>query len=286
MDTKQYLITPGGKVDLKEYKTRRDKAVDKDEAIHTYMPENLKAMAELQEKLYAENRYALLIVLQAMDAAGKDGAIKHVMSGLNPQGVQVVAFKQPSSEELDHDYLWRISKALPRRGEIGIFNRSHYEEVIVAKVHNLVARQQIPETLVGKDIWRQRYEQIRNFEKYLEQNGIAVVKFFLHVSKDEQKERLLSRINEPDKNWKFSSGDIEERKYWDEYMAAYEEMLEHTSTDEAPWYCVPADQKWYARYVISEVVKEQLQLLDPRFPTLAPEEAAKLAECRALLESQ
>ncbi|MHC1786884.1 MAG: polyphosphate kinase 2 family protein [Christensenellales bacterium] len=286
MDTKQYLVKPGEKVDLSQRPTGRDKAVDKSEAVTKLMPRNLGEMAALQEKLYANNRYALLIVLQAMDAAGKDGVIKHVMSGLNPQGVQVVSFKQPSSEELDHDYLWRISKALPRRGEIGIFNRSHYEEVIVTKIHNLVAGQQIPKELLDKDIWKQRYRHINDFEDYLESNGIAVVKFYLHLSKDEQRDRLLARIQEPDKNWKFSSADITERQYWDDYMAAYEEMLTHTSTAKAPWYCVPADQKWFARYVISEVVKEQLEELKPEYPVLPEAELAKLEECRQLLTSQ
>lgn len=285
MRTEKYLVKPGEKVNIDSFPTNRDKAVDKQEALDTRMPENLSAMAELQERLYADNRSALLIVLQAMDAAGKDGAIKHVMSGLNPQGTQVVAFKQPSSEELDHDYLWRIARAVPRRGEIGIFNRSHYEEVIVAKVHNLVTRQQLPEKLITEDIWKQRYRQINDFERYLSENGIRVVKFFLHVSKDEQRDRLLERIKTPDKNWKFSSGDVNERKHWDQYMAAYEEMLEHTSTKLAPWYVVPADSKWFARYLISEVVKEQLEAIAPAYPKLAPEEAALLEECRKLLES-
>ena len=285
MNTEQYRVKPGQKVDILSFPTKRSKHVDKQDALDKQMPDNLAAMAELQERLYADNRSALLIVLQAMDAAGKDGAIKHVMSGLNPQGTQVVAFKQPSSEELDHDYLWRIAKAVPRRGEIGIFNRSHYEEVIVAKVHNLVARQQLPEKLVTGDIWQQRYRQICDFERYLAENGIRVVKFFLHVSRDEQRDRLLERIKQPEKNWKFSSGDVNERKYWDQYMAAYEEMLEHTATDAAPWYVVPADSKWFARYLISQVVKEQLEAINPQYPTLATEEAAVLEECRRLLES-
>jgi len=286
MNTKQYLIKEKGKVDLIKRPTQRDEKVDKDEAVEKLMPQNLAAMADLQEKLFAQNRYALLIVLQAMDAAGKDGVIKHVMSGLNPQGVQVVSFKQPTSEELEHDYLWRINKALPRRGEIGIFNRSHYEEVIITKVHNLVVKQQIPSELIVEQIWQERYQQMNNFEEYLEENGIAVVKFYLHISKNEQRDRLLERIRQPEKNWKFSISDVAERKYWDEYMSAYEEMLENTSTRKAPWYCVPADNKWFARYVISEVVKEQLEKLDPQYPQTAEADKAVLEECRQLLEQQ
>lgn len=285
MDTSKYRIKPRQKVSMKELPTKRPKQADKQEATSTLMPENLNAMAALQERLYAENRSALLVVIQAMDAAGKDGAIKHVMSGLNPQGVQVVSFKQPSSEELDHDYLWRIGRALPRRGEIGIFNRSHYEEVIVARVHNLVTRQQIPPELVKKDIWQERYRQINDFEQYLSENGLRIVKLFLHVSRDEQRDRLLERIRDTEKNWKFSSGDVAERKHWDTYMQAYEDVLENTSTERAPWYFIPADSKWFARYLISEIVKEQLQALDPQYPTLSPDEQATLEECRQILES-
>lgn len=281
----QYRIRPKEQVDLSKCPTRRPDKADKQEITQRLMPENIDKMADLQERLYAENRYALLICLQAMDAAGKDGAIKHVMTGLNPQGTQVVAFKQPSSEELDHDYLWRIGRALPRRGEVGIFNRSHYEEVIVAKVHNLVANQQLPKELVDDGIWQQRYRQINDFEQYLYENGIRTVKIYLNLSKDEQRDRLLDRINEPDKNWKFSSGDVRERKYWDEYMKAYEEMMEQTSTRHAPWYAVPADNKWYARYVISEIVKQQLEQINPQYPELAQAERDVLEECRVLLEN-
>ena len=284
MNIERYRIKTKEPVKLENLPTRRDENNDKKKAISKLMPENLHAMAKLQEKLYAENRHALLIVLQAMDAAGKDGAIKHVMTGLNPQGTHVVSFKQPSSEELDHDYLWRISKAVPRRGEIGIFNRSQYEEVIVTRIHNLVANQQIPLEMIGEDIWKQRYRQINDFEQYLTENGIHTVKIYLHLSRDEQRERLLSRINEPDKNWKFSSGDVQERKYWNQYMAAYEELMEATSTEDSPWYCVPADNKWYTRYVISEIVKQQLEAINPRFPILGNEEMNQLDECRRLLE--
>ncbi|NLM86835.1 MAG: polyphosphate kinase 2 family protein [Clostridiales bacterium] len=286
MDTKQYKIDSKRKINLKEFSTKADKSLDKADVKDKLMPKNLERMAQLQEKLYAENQHSLLIVLQAMDAAGKDGAIRHVMTGLNPQGTQVVSFKTPSSQENDHGYLWRINKALPPRGEIGIFNRSHYEDVLIARVHDLVRTSQIPPELVTQDIWDLRYRQIRDFETYLAENGTTVIKIFLHVSKDEQRQRLLDRINEPDKNWKFSAGDIQERKFWDQYMQAYEQMLEHTSQQDAPWFVVPADNKWFARFLISQIVLETLEKIDPRIPELAEEERAKLEECRRLLEDE
>ncbi len=284
METGKYRVTGQDKVKIADFETRGGEGFDKKEVTNKLMGENIQKMAALQERLYAENEHAVLIVLQAMDAAGKDGTIKHVMTGLNPQGTQVVSFKQPSSEENDHDYLWRIGKALPRRGEIGIFNRSHYEDVIVSRVHDLVKNSQIPEELITSDIWDQRYRQIRDFERYLGENGITVVKIFLHVSKEEQRERLLSRINEEEKNWKFSSGDIEERKYWDKYQAAYEQLLNHTATSEAPWYVVPADRKWFARYLVSQIVLDTLEEINPQFPELSAPERAALAECRRILE--
>lgn len=284
MDIKAYAVTGGGSVHIGDFATKAEKKLDKADIRQNRMPENIARMAALQEKLYAENRHSLLIVLQAMDAAGKDGAIRHVMSGLNPQGTQVVSFKAPSSEENDHDYLWRIVKALPRRGEIGIFNRSHYEDVLIARVHDLVRHSQLPPELITDQIWDTRYRQIRDFERYLHENGTLVIKIFLNVSREEQRQRLLDRINKPDKNWKFNAGDIQERKHWDEYMKAYETMLEHTATKEAPWYVVPADNKWFARYLISEIVLDALLRIDPQIPALAPEAQAQLAECRRLLE--
>ena len=284
LDIKGFSVMGEEKVHLKDFPTQGGDDLNKKKAINEKIPDNIRKMAALQEKLYAQNRHGLLIVLQAMDAAGKDGTIKHVMSGLNPQGTQVTSFKAPSSEELDHDYLWRISKALPRRGEIGIFNRSHYEEVIVARVHDLVSASQLPQELVTADIWEDRYRQIRDFERYLGENGIQVVKIFLHVSKEEQRERLLSRIIEEDKNWKFSSGDIEERQHWDKYQAAYEQLLNHTATPQAPWYVVPADRKWFARFLVSQIVLEALERIDPQFPDLSLEERALLAEGRRMLE--
>lgn len=283
MNTKSYKVEPQKKVNLKDFSTTYDGDLTKEEVYETLLPKNLRKMAEYQEKFYAENQRGLLIVLQAMDAAGKDGIIKHVFTALNPQGTQVTSFKQPSSEELDHDYLWRIAKALPARGNIGIFNRSHYEDVLVTRVHNLLPLQQIPQSLVSDDIWEQRFKEISSFEKYLGNNGIKVVKFFLHVSKDEQKERLLERIDREDKNWKFSSSDISEREYWDEYQKAYEDLLENTSTKEAPWYVIPADKKWFGRYLISKIVLEIMEELDPQFPELPKGEKEQLSKWREIL---
>jgi PPK2 family polyphosphate:nucleotide phosphotransferase len=242
-------------------------------------------LAELQERLYAHDRWALLVVLQAMDAAGKDGVIKHVMSGVNPQGCEVHPFKAPNPEELDHDFLWRAARRLPERGRIGIFNRSHYEEVLVVRVHpELLARQKLPAVVAGKDIWKQRYKDIRAFERHLGRNGIAVIKFFLHVSKDEQRRRLLARIDEPAKRWKFSMGDIAERELWDKYMDAYQDMIRATSREEAPWYVVPADHKWFARLVVAAAMVDKLERLDLEFPKVEGQALKELLEVRAALE--
>jgi PPK2 family polyphosphate:nucleotide phosphotransferase len=223
----------------------------------------------------------LLLIFQAMDAAGKDGTIKHVMSGVNPQGCQVFSFKVPSTEELDHDFLWRSAKCLPERGRIGIFNRSYYEEVLVVKVHpELLERQRLPPSLVSKDIWSERYDDIRSFERYLSRNGVLIRKFFLHLSKQEQKQRLLSRLEEPDKNWKFSTADLQERKHWKDYMEAYEEMICHTASEEAPWYVVPADQKWFTRLVVAQVIVDALESLDLSFPKVTPAKRKELAVIR------
>lgn len=253
-------------------------------AVEEEMRENIEAITKLQDKLYAENTRAVLFIIQAMDAAGKDGTIKHVTSGINPQGCQVVCFKAPSAEELDHDYLWRISKAIPARGTIGIFNRSHYEDVLVAKVHNLPSKLPLPDDAKGDDIWANRYRQINDFERYLFENGITPVKIFLHVSKNEQKKRFLSRINEPEKNWKFSAGDLEEREKWDEYQDAFEDMIRETATKYAPWYVVPADEKWFARALVSEILLKTLKDLDPKYPELSGEQKALLEKCKAELE--
>jgi PPK2 family polyphosphate:nucleotide phosphotransferase len=241
-------------------------------------------LAEQQDILYAQDRWALLIIFQAMDAAGKDGTIKHVMSGVNPQGCQVTSFKQPSSEELDHDYLWRHMQHLPERGRIGIFNRSYYEEVLVVRVHqDLLQRQQLPPSLITKRIWRDRYEQIANLERYLTHNGIVILKFFLHVSKAEQKRRFLARLDEPEKNWKFSAADVAERAYWDLYQNAYEHAIRHTATLDAPWYVVPADNKWFTRLVVGATIVETLAGLDLRYPKVDAAKRKELARARAQL---
>jgi PPK2 family polyphosphate:nucleotide phosphotransferase len=247
----------------------------------------VERLAALQEKLYAQDRWAVLAIFQAMDAAGKDGAIEHVMSGVNPQGCQVHSFKAPSHEELDHDFLWRIAKALPERGRIGIFNRSHYEEVLVVRVHpELLGRQQLPKTLLGKDIWKQRFKSIRKFERHLARNGVLILKFFLHVSKEEQRQRFLARLNEPAKRWKFNMDDVAERKLWDKYMHAYEDAIRHTSRDEAPWYVVPADNKPFARLVIAEAIVDAMEGLQLQFPKVEGAALAQLNKVRGALEAE
>src|SRR6266567_7852416 len=239
------------------------------------------ALAELQDKLYAQDKWAVLLIFQAMDAAGKDGAIKHVMSGVNPQGCEVYSFKSPSSEDLDHDYLWRCMKCLPNRGHIGIFNRSYYEEVLVVRVHpEFLAKQKLPSKLVGKKIWTERFEDIRNFEQYLARNGVIVRKFFLHVSKKEQRRRFLERIDDPIKNWKFSSSDTAERDFWDKYMEAYEEMIRETATKHAPWYVVPADNKWFTRVIVGAAVIEALADLDLAYPKVGADKLKELATAK------
>jgi PPK2 family polyphosphate:nucleotide phosphotransferase len=239
------------------------------------------ALAALQDKLYAQDQWAVLLIFQAMDAAGKDGAIKHVMSGVNPQGCQVYSFKSPSAEDLDHDYLWRCIKCLPNRGHIGIFNRSYYEEVLVVRVHpEFLAKQKLPPRLVGKNIWDERFEDIGNFEQYLARNGVVVRKFFLHVSKKEQKRRFLERIGDTAKNWKFSSNDAAERDFWDDYMKAYEQMIQQTTTKDAPWYVVPADNKWFTRVVVAAAVIDALADLDLEYPKVGQEKTKELAAAK------
>jgi PPK2 family polyphosphate:nucleotide phosphotransferase len=246
---------------------------------------SVEALAELQDRLYAQDRWALLLIFQAMDAAGKDGAIKHVMSGVNPQGCQVFSFKAPSAEELDHDYLWRCMKVLPNRGHIGIFNRSYYEETLVVRVHpEFLAKQRLPPQLVTKRIWDERFDDIRHFERYLTRNGVLVRKFFLHVSKKEQKRRFLERIDNPQKNWKFSAADTTEREHWDEYMEAYEDMIRNTAAKDSPWYVVPADNKWFTRLVVAAAVIEALGSLKLKYPEVGPAQLKQLAAAkRALL---
>jgi PPK2 family polyphosphate:nucleotide phosphotransferase len=245
----------------------------------------VEVLAELQDRLYAQDRWAVLLIFQAMDAAGKDGAIKHVMSGINPQGCQVYSFKAPTSEDLDHDYLWRCMKCLPERGRIGIFNRSYYEETLVVRVHReFLEHQKLPPDLITKDIWKERFQDIRSFERYLTRNGVAIRKFFLHVSNKEQQKRFLERINEPEKNWKFSANDAKERGYWNDYMEAYEGMIRNTATKAAPWYVVPADNKWFTRVVVAAAVIEAFDSLDLHYPEVSKEKLKELAAAkRALL---
>ena len=247
----------------------------------------VEALTELQDKLYAQDRWSLLLVFQAMDAAGKDGAIKHVMSGLNPQGVQVSAFKAPSQLELDHDFMWRCAVNLPERGRIGIFNRSYYEEVLVVRVHpEYLERQRLPKKLVSKDIWDERFKSIRKFEQHLARNGVLILKFFLHVSKEEQRQRFLARLEEPAKRWKFEMGDVAERKLWDKYMHAYEEAIRHTSRKEAPWYVVPANNKWFARLVIAEAMVDAMEKLDLTFPKVEGTALKELERVRGALMAE
>jgi len=244
----------------------------------------IEALAELQDMLYAQDSWAVLLIFQAMDAAGKDGTIKHVMSGVNPQGCQVTPFKSPSAKDLDHDYLWRCVKSLPQRGHIGIFNRSYYEETLVVRVHpESLEKQKIPPELVTKDIWKERYKDIRSFERYLTRNGVVIRKFFLHVSKKEQKKRFLERLENPEKNWKFSPNDLKERAFWDDYMQAYEDMIRHTATKDAPWYVVPADNKWFTRLVVAAAVVGTLGSLDLRYPKVGAEKLKEFAAAKRSL---
>lgn len=288
--TEKFKITGEKKVSLNDFDTAYTGLYKKDDS-EEILAGLIKETAELQTKLYADNRYALLIIFQAMDAAGKDGAIAHTMSGLNPQGCQVYSFKQPSAEGLDHDFLWRHYNALPERGRIGIHNRSHYENVLITKVHpELVLNERIPGVEkvedTDDDFWKGRYKSIKDFEKHLTRNGTKIIKFFLHLSKEEQKERFLKRLNNEDKNWKFSSADVEERKYWKDYMNAYEDAINTTSTDEAPWYIIPADKKWFTRIAISNIILETLKEIHPKDPVSTPEEVKKFAEVKAMLESE
>jgi PPK2 family polyphosphate:nucleotide phosphotransferase len=285
--TKPFRVTDGDKFRLKD--------VDPDDTLHyedkhkddakEALQNGVEALAELQDRLYAQDRWAVLLIFQAMDAAGKDGAIKHVMSGVNPQGCQVFSFKAPTSDDLDHDYLWRCMKCLPERGRIGVFNRSYYEETLVVRVHpELLEKQKLPKELVTKDVWKDRYQDIRSFERYLGRNGVLIRKFFLHVSKGEQKKRFLERLDRPDKNWKFSMGDAAERGHWDEYMEAYEETIRETATKAAPWYVVPADNKWFTRVVVAAAVIDALASLDLKYPKVSDEQKKVLAEARETLK--
>jgi PPK2 family polyphosphate:nucleotide phosphotransferase len=286
---KPYKITDGKGFKLKSIDPGDTGDFDKDDKdqIKMALDEGVELLSKMQEKLYADDKWGVLLIFQAMDAAGKDGAIKHVFSGINPQGCQVYSFKSPSTEELDHDYLWRCMKKLPERGNIGIFNRSYYEEVLVVKVHpEFLASQKLPKKIADGEIWKNRYQDITQFEKYLNNNGILVRKFFLHVSKKAQKERFMERLDNPDKNWKFSSADVKERGHWDEYQKAYEEMIQNTASEHAPWFVVPADKKWFTRAVVAAAVIDAIDSIKPQFPVLDKKKLADLQAAREALMNE
>jgi PPK2 family polyphosphate:nucleotide phosphotransferase len=287
--SKQFRVEDGKGFDLKDFDPKDDGGIGPEEKplAKETLALGIEALAKMQDILYAQDKWGLLIIFQAMDAAGKDGAIKHVMSGVNPQGCEVHSFKAPSPEDLDHDYLWRCMKNLPNRGHIGIFNRSYYEEVLIVRVHEeFLESQKIPPSLVTKDIWEERFQDIRNFEKYLNRNGIMVVKFFLHLSKGEQKRRFLERINNPNKNWKFSASDARERKHWKEYADAYEDAIKNTATEGAPWYIVPADNKSFARIVVASAIINALESMDLEYPKVSDAKRAELAEVKKELGAE
>jgi PPK2 family polyphosphate:nucleotide phosphotransferase len=280
-----FRINHGKSFRLKDYDPTDSRGLDLKDQTDELLKESIALMQDRQEKLYAQQEWAVLLIVQAMDAAGKDGVIKHVMSGLNPQACQVFSFKQPSAEELDHDFLWRTNRCLPERGRIGIFNRSYYEEVLVVRVHpEFLAKEHLPQQLNGKKIWKDRFEDISNLESYLTRNGTVIRKFFLNVSKEEQRRRFLARLDEPEKNWKFSEADVHEREHWDEYMDAYEDMIRHTSTPDAPWYVVPADHKWFMHLTVGAVVLETLESLKLDFPKVSKTRQKELAAARDALE--
>jgi PPK2 family polyphosphate:nucleotide phosphotransferase len=282
-----YRVANGKKFRLKDFDPADTGGKHSKKHAQELLQQGIADMSELQDKLYAQNRWGLLLIFQAMDAAGKDGAIKHVMSGVNPQGCQVYSFKQPSAEELDHDFLWRCGVRLPERGRIGIFNRSYYEEVLIVRVHPKVLEgQRLPSELVTNDIWKDRFDDINAFERRLSRNGFIVRKFFLNLSKKEQKSRFLDRLDHPDKNWKFSAGDVFERHYWDDYMHAYEDMIVHTASKHAPWYVVPADNKWFTRVTVAAAIVETLESLSLEYPKVDAEKQKQLQEARRQLEGK
>ena len=287
MNHDHFIVPPGKKISLKDYAPGFTGAYKTEEEASAKLQKDVNRLAKYHDVLYAQNTYALLVMLQAMDTAGKDGTIRHVMSGVNPQGTQVHSFKAPSAEELNHEFLWRSMKALPERGGIGIFNRSYYEEVLVVRVHDeILDLQRLPPEAKGKGIWKHRFNEINHFEKYLARNGIVVLKFFLNLSKEEQKRRLLARINTPEKNWKFSLADVKERRYWDDYMNAFEDAFNHTSTEWAPWYIIPADNKWFTRTVVADVIIEKLKSLKLSYPAVSDEHRQHLLEAKELLEEE
>ena len=282
----RYRVDQNDRLDLASVDCADTGHIDKD-AAEQILADDVKRLSDLQERLYAESKWALLIVLQGMDAAGKDGVVSHVMSGINPQGCDVHSFKAPTTEELDHDFMWRTNKRLPARGRIGIFNRSYYEEVLVVRVHpELLQREKIPEPLIGKHVWKERFEDIRAFEQHLARNGTVVLKFFLHLSKEEQRRRFLDRLEQPAKRWKFSMDDVKERKCWDDYQAAFEDVIRATSRPGAPWYVVPADHKWFARLVVAAAVIQTLEGLDLQFPKVGAATLKEMRKVRAALTAE
>jgi PPK2 family polyphosphate:nucleotide phosphotransferase len=284
MAFEKYRVREGSKFRLKDHDPADTGKFDSKEQGKSRLAQGIARMRELQDRLYAQDRWAVLLIFQAMDAAGKDSTIEHVMSGVNPQGTQVFSFKAPSHEELDHDFMWRTSRSLPERGRIGIFNRSYYEEVLIVRVHpGILAGQKLPAELVDDDIWKQRFEDICNFERYLARNGTLIRKFFLHVSKDEQRKRFLARLDDPEKNWKFALGDVKEREHWDSYMAAYDEMIRATSTEHAPWHVIPADHKWFMRMAVADVIVDALEGLKLEYPVVDDEKKKELQAARELL---
>lgn len=286
LDPNVLIARPYKKISLKDFDPGYTGDFQKSNAAG-FLKAGIEQLATYQDILYAQDTYALLIIFQAMDAAGKDSAIKHVMSGINPQGCQVFSFKAPSAEELDHDYLWRSFKTLPERGRIGIFNRSYYEEVLVVRVHpEILAKQQLPAEVKDEQIWQRRFEEINNFEKYLVNNGIIVLKFFLNVSKAKQKKRFLKRLNRPDKNWKFSVNDVQERSFWDDYMKAYEDVFTHTSTSWAPWHIIPADHKWFTRLAVAYFIYERLRSLNLKYPEVSEAHRVELLKAKEMLEQE
>ena len=283
----KYRIREGATLRLKDHDPADTGKFESKEQGRARLAQGIARLRELQDRLYAQDRWAVLLIFQAMDAAGKDSTIKHVMSGVNPQGTQVFSFKAPSAEELDHDFMWRTSRSLPERGRIGIFNRSYYEEVLIVRVHpGILAGQKLPAELVGDDIWKQRFEDINQFESYLARNGTLILKFFLHVSKEEQRKRFLARLDDPEKNWKFALGDVKEREHWDSYMQAYEEMIGATSTGHAPWHVIPADKKWFMRMAVADVIVEGLEGLKLEYPEVGEEKEKELKAARTLLEKE
>ena len=285
--SKAYRVEDGAKFRLKDFDPSDTGKLHSKEHAEELLTQGIASLADLQDKLYAQDRWGVLLIFQAMDAAGKDGAIKHVMSGVNPQGCQVYSFKSPSSEEMNHDYLWRTMRCVPERGRIGIFNRSYYEEVLVVRVHpELLKNSRIPPSLISKSIWKERFHDIHSFERYLWRNGIITRKFFLNVSKKEQKRRFLDRLDHPEKNWKFSAADVRERQCWDDYMKAYEEMIIHTASSHAPWYVIPADNKWFTRLAVAAAIVETLEDLKLCYPAVAPDKKKELQAAKAQLEGK